>query len=108
MTRDEDQFISLEVKKGGMVTFGDNAKGKIVGIDKVPFSFFFYIENVLLVEGLKYNLLSISQLCDKNFNVSFKFSICYVVCQITNNIIFNGQRNGNVYAVDLDNIDINK
>ena len=64
MIKDEDQFISLEVKEGGMVTFGDNAKGKIVGISKVPISFFSCIENVLLVEGLKHNLLSISQLCD--------------------------------------------
>ena len=108
MIGDEDQFISLEVKKGGMVTFGDNAKGKIIGIGKVSISSFSYIENVLLVEGLKYNLLNINQLCDKNFNVSFKSSICYVVCPITNNIIFNRHRNKNVYVVDLDNINISK
>ena len=108
MTGDEDQFISLEVKEGGMVMFGDNVKGKIVKIDKVSISSFSCIKNVLLVDGLKHNLLSISQLCDKNFIVFFKSFICYVVCQITNNIIFSGQRNRNVYAVNLDNIDINK
>ena len=108
MTGDEDQFISLEVKKGRMVTFGDNAKGKIMRIGQVPISFFSCTENVLLVEGLKHKLLSISQLCDKNFNVSFKSFICYVACIITNNVIFSGHRNKNVYAVDLDNIDINK
>ena len=106
MTGGEDQFISLEIKKGGMVTFGDNAKGKILGIGKVPITSS-YIENVLFVEGLKHNLLSISQLCDKNFNVSFKSSICYVACSITNNVIFSRYRNENVYVVDLDNIDIN-
>ena len=108
ITRDEDQFISLEAKKEGMVTFGDNAKGKIIGIGKVPISSFSCIENVLLVEGLKHNLLSIDQLCDKNFNVSFKSSICYVACPITNNVIFSRHKNKNVYVVDLDNIDINK
>ena len=108
MTEDEDQFISLEVKVGGMVIFGDNAKEKVIGISKVPISSSFYIENVLLVEGLKHNLLSISQLCDKNFNVSFKSSICNVAFSITNDIIFNGYRNGNVYVVDLDNININQ
>ena len=108
MTGDEDQFISLEVKEGGMAIFGDNAKGRIIGIGKEPIYSFFCIENVLLVKGLKHNLLSINQLCDKNFYVSFKSSICYVICQITKNIIFSGQRNKNVYVVDLDNIDINK
>ena len=108
MTEDEKQFISLEVKEGGIVTFGDNAIGKIVRIRKVPISSFSCIENVLLVQGLKHNLLNISQLCDKNFNVSFKSSVCCVVCLITNNIIFNGHRNGNVYIVDLDNINISK
>ena len=80
MIGDENKFISFEVKVGGIMTFGDNAKGKIVGIGKVPISSFSCIENVLLVEGLKLNLLSISQLYDKNFNVSFKSSIYYVVC----------------------------
>ena len=108
MTGDENQFISLEVKEGGIVTFGDNAKGKIIRIGKVHISSSSYIENVLLVEGLKHNLLSINQLCDKNFNVSFKSSICCVACPITNNFIFSGHRNGNVYVVDLDNININK
>ena len=52
MTRDENQFISLEVKKERIVTFGDNAKDKIVGIGKVPISSSSCIDNVLLVEGL--------------------------------------------------------
>ena len=81
MIGDEDQIISLEVKEGGMVTFRDNAKGKILGIRKVPITSSSCIENVLLVEGLKHNLLSISQLCDKNFNV---FQIIYMLCCISN------------------------
>ncbi|KAK8936983.1 hypothetical protein KSP39_PZI012084 [Platanthera zijinensis] len=32
MTGDEDKFLSLEKKKGGMVTFGDNNKGCILGV----------------------------------------------------------------------------
>ena len=106
MAEDEKQFISLEVMVGGIVTFGDNAKGKIIEIGRVPISSSSYIENVLLVEGLKHNLLSISQLCDKKFNVSFKSSIYSVACIIMNDIIFNGYRNENVYVVDLDNINI--
>ena len=32
MMSDKEQFTKLEAKDGGCVTFGDNAKGKIVGI----------------------------------------------------------------------------
>ena len=32
---DKDQFITLKVKEEGNVTFRDNAKGKIIGIDKI-------------------------------------------------------------------------
>jgi hypothetical protein len=47
------------------VTFGDNNKGKILGINKVGAPPFTSIEDILYVEELKYNLLSINQLCDK-------------------------------------------
>ena len=55
-------------KVGPMVTFGDNNKGKTDGYgcleaDNV------IINNVSCVEGLKHNLLSISQFCDKGYNV---------------------------------------
>ena len=51
------------------VTFGDNAKGRIIGQGNIGNSTPSFIENMLLVYGLKYNLLSISQLCDKDFKV---------------------------------------
>ena len=53
-------------------------------------------------------MLSISQLCDKNFDVAFKAELCCVSCLISNNIIFTGHRNRNVYMVDLDNLSMNK
>ena len=60
MTGDVKQFTSLEAMNGGSVTFGDNGKGKIIGIGKVHITPSSCISNVLLVEGLKHNLLSIS------------------------------------------------
>ena len=34
MKDDRDQFIILERKNGGVATFGDNGKEKLIGIDK--------------------------------------------------------------------------
>ena len=51
------------------MTFGDNGKGRIIGHGSIGNNSSSLIENVLLVDGLKHNLLSISQLCDKGFKV---------------------------------------
>ena len=35
MTGDKEQFNKLDAKDGGHVTFGDNAKGKIIAIGEI-------------------------------------------------------------------------
>ena len=60
MTGDENQFTSLKPKDGGLVIFGDNIKGKVIRIGNIGNNSSTSIENVLLVKGLKHNLLSIS------------------------------------------------
>ena len=45
--------------KGKFISFSDNTEGNV---GKLPN---YYIDNALYVEGLKHNLLSISQFCDK-------------------------------------------
>ena len=67
MTGDPNLFLRIEKKEGGEVTFGDNAKGKDVGISKVCNPNSTCIDDILLVSGLKHNLLSVSQLCDKGY-----------------------------------------
>nr|KYP59864.1 hypothetical protein KK1_015305 [Cajanus cajan] len=72
MTRDPSKFTSLKLKHEGFVTYGDNNKGRILGCGNVGNSSTpKLIENVLLIEGLKHNLLSISQLSDKGFRIEF-------------------------------------
>ena len=95
---------SLEMKKGGKVTFGDNTKGKIVGIGRVGKKDSTFIENVLLVEGLKHNLLSVSQLCDKGNRVIFEPKECFVTYMKENKVIFKGERVNNVYTIDLSSL----
>ncbi|XP_061359055.1 uncharacterized protein LOC133303194, partial [Gastrolobium bilobum] len=57
MTGDVTKFQSLTKKEHGHVSYGDNNKGKILGIGKVGNSSSVSIENVLLIEGLRHNLL---------------------------------------------------
>ena len=84
MTGDKEKFTTLTLQKGGQVTFGDNSKGKILGIGTVSMTSSLLIENVLLVEGLNHNLLSISQLCDKNFGIILiKINVVLIPLMIT-------------------------
>jgi len=53
--------------EGGTIIFGEDSKGRIIGFGNIKISKSPLIENIALVDGLKYNLLSISQLCDKDF-----------------------------------------
>jgi len=53
------------------VAFGGANKVKITGIGYVRISSLVSIQYVLYVEGLKHNLLSISQLCDSGYMFSF-------------------------------------
>jgi hypothetical protein len=71
-------FSFLENFFGGSVIFGDGLQSKIRGKGSISQLGMPTHDNVLLVEGLKANLHSISQLCDKDHHVSFDKSTCKV------------------------------
>ncbi|CAL1362936.1 unnamed protein product [Linum trigynum] len=78
MTGKQDIFSTLQFKRGGKVTFGDDSFGTIVGIGTIGQLPLPVIHDVLLVDGLKHNLLSISLLCNSGHNVIFETSRCLV------------------------------
>ena len=104
MTDDEFQFITIDANDEGMVTFGNNSKGKIIGISNIGITPSKYIENILLVDGLKQNLWSISQFCDKGYKVIFESSLCIVTSPNEEGINFVGHRYDNIYMVNLNDL----
>ena len=79
MIGDQSLFKVFESKKGGNVTFGDGSKSQIKGKGIISLPGLPDIANVLYVEGLKVNLLSISQICDQDFIVLFSKGKCLVM-----------------------------
>jgi hypothetical protein len=72
MTGDKGKFISLSESKSGNITFGNDALGKIKGKGMVSLSNGKgKDQDVLLVDGLKHNLLSVIQMCEKGCEVVF-------------------------------------
>ena len=78
MTGEKSMLLNLKPIEGGITSFGGMGKGKIIGIGKISIPSLAFIDNVLYVEGLKYNLLSISQFCDRGYIVSFNKDQCIV------------------------------
>ncbi|CAJ2653255.1 unnamed protein product, partial [Trifolium pratense] len=107
MTGDKQLFSKLTMKEGGSVGFGGNQKGKIIGTGTVGNSSL-SINDVWLVDGLKHNLLSISQFCDNGYVVIFNKESCTVTKQSDNSIIFKGLRKNNVYKINLSDLNEQK
>ena len=104
MCGEKGKFVKLTLKNGGFVTYGDNNKGKILGSGDVGNISSILIENVLYVEGLKHNLLSISQLCDKGFRITFESNHCKILEKNSDKICMLGKRIENIYMLDLDHM----
>jgi len=107
MTSNVKKFSKISCKANGYDTYDDNNKGKILGAGKVKNSSFIVVKNVLFVEGLKHNLLSINQLCDKGLRVTFETNHCLICFVSSNEIVLIGRRIQNIYTIDFENIDFN-
>ena len=104
MSGNASLFTKIKKKGHGSVTFGDKSMGKIIGVGKIGKDPSNSIDNVYLVDGLKFNLLSISQLCDKGNLVTFASTHCIIKDKKSEKITLYGPRIDNVYAIDIDNI----
>ena len=74
MTGDARIFNSINTNGNDgydSITFGGNGKGKAKGLGKITISNDMSIFNVLLVESLNFNFLSVAQLCDLGFKCIF-------------------------------------
>jgi len=88
-------------KEERYVTFGDNNKGKIMGEGNIGNQYKTQIKNVLYVNGLKHNLLSINQLCDKGFKIEFNKNSCLISEAMSDEVVHIGKRIDN-YLEDED------
>jgi hypothetical protein len=75
MTRNKKWFSSLTpLSHKEYVIFGDDKKGKVLDTDIIKVNDYFILNDVALMDKLRYNLLSISQLVDANLDVLFRKS----------------------------------
>ncbi|GJY24201.1 putative ribonuclease H-like domain-containing protein [Tanacetum coccineum] len=109
MTGNKDFLTDYQDIDGGFVAFGGSARGgKITGkgkirTDKLDF------EDVFFVKELKFNLFSVSQMCDKKNNVLFTETECLVLSPDfklldESQVLLRVPRQSNMYNFDLKNV----
>ena len=79
MTDDRIKFLTLQNERDGSVSFGNDDSSKIIGKGTVRIgNKNEKVENVLLVEYMKHNLLSVIQMCDQGHKVTFDSQKCEI------------------------------
>jgi hypothetical protein len=104
MTNDSRMFNSITTNESNVVdsiTFSDNDKDKVKGLGKIAISNDLSISNVLLVESLNFNLLSVAQLCDLGFKCIFGLDNVEIISIDDSNLIFKGFKYENLYLVNF-------
>ena len=104
MTGDQRKFLKLKKKGKGKVTFGDNMSAKILGKGTVSLgNNKTKEEDVLLVENIKPNLLSVSQTCDQGHKLTFDSKKCEIRKNDIGKLVAVAPRtSSNVYILDVD------
>jgi hypothetical protein len=82
------------------VTFRDDKKGKVLGTDVIKVNYCFTLNDVTLVDRLRYNLLSISHLCDADLSVLFCKSDSHVL-DSSDKRVCGISRIGNIFQADF-------
>nr|GEZ26935.1 ribonuclease H-like domain-containing protein [Tanacetum cinerariifolium] len=109
MTRNRSYLIDYEEINEGFFAFGGNSKGRKITrkgkirTDKLDF------EDVYFVKELKFNLFSVSQMCDKKNSVLFTDTACVVLSpdfKLTDesHVLLKVLRKDDMYSVDLKNV----
>ncbi|GKE10102.1 ribonuclease H-like domain-containing protein [Tanacetum coccineum] len=109
MTGNMSYLTEFEEIDGGYVSFRGNPKGgKITDRGTIKTGNLDF-ENVYFVRELKFNLFSVSQMCDKKNSVLFNDTECIVLSpnfKLTDesHVLLKVPRKNNMYSVDLKNI----
>ncbi|GJW64709.1 putative ribonuclease H-like domain-containing protein [Tanacetum coccineum] len=109
MTGNKAYLSDYEDYNGGFVAFGSDPKGgKITGKGKIRTANLDF-DDVYFVDELKFNLFSVSQMCDKKNSVLFTDTECLILSPSfklldENQVVLRAPRQNGVYSLDLKNI----
>jgi transposase InsO family protein len=102
MTGEKDMFHSLQLTQEAQeIMFGDSGKSEVIGVGNIPISDHHSLLNVLLVDSLSYNLMSVSLLCGMGYNCLFTDVDVMILRREDSSIAFTGRLKGKLYLIDF-------
>jgi hypothetical protein len=102
MSGDKSWFSSLShASRAESVTFGDATSTPVVAKGTMKVNEKFMFKDVALVENLKFNLLSVSQMIDEDLEVCFNKTECKVL-DSSGDLVFKIPIFGRVFKADFD------
>ena len=102
MTGDKSKFITFTQYDGNSVGFGNNAPCLIKGKGSIKLTKKISCDNTYYVEGLNYNLLSVSQLGNIGCKVEFENRIAKIYDSQGNLIGKGDQTRSNLFYLDME------
>jgi hypothetical protein len=101
MTGDRDLFLTLRKERDKSVSFVNDDSTKIIGKCTVKIeNKNTKTKNVLLVEDMKHNILSVSQMCDQGHKVTFDSQKCGIRKEGSGKLIATtGRTSNNIYVL---------
>jgi hypothetical protein len=101
MTGDREKFLTLREERDGPVFFGNDDSSKIIGKGTVGIgNKNEKTKNVLLVEDMKHNPLSVSQMCDQGHKVTFDSKKCEIRKEVSGKLVATAARtSSNIYVL---------
>jgi hypothetical protein len=103
MTGERRMFTSFDKNEcqSDCITFGNNSQSSVLGFGKIAITMEHSISKVRLVESLDYNLLSVSQLCERGYNCLFIDKGVTVFRRSDGSFAFKSVLRGKLYLVDF-------
>jgi hypothetical protein len=101
MTGDRDKFLTLRKERDGSISFGNDDSSKIIGKGTIRIgNKNEKAENVLLVEDMKHNLLSVSQMCEQGHKITFDSQKCEIRKEGSGKLVATAARtSSNIYVL---------
>lgn len=102
MTGVKITFVSLNQRKGGSISFGNDNSSKVMGKGAIQLSNKNQMaKDVLLIDNMKHNLLSVIQMCDQGHVLTFTSKYCKIRKEGSGKLVATTSRTpNNMYMLD--------
>ena len=99
MIGDKSSLVNDKPESDGFMTSGDGVNKRVLRKGALNIGGFQKFKNVLHMDGLMANLISISQICELNLHINFTHDKCVVLDEFENCVLEGSRSLNNCYTL---------